>query len=108
MTFMKQLFNFNCICTKRQRIISGKAGMMPGHLPPEGAERGHGQHVCVRLIFPAIIDKSNGQKASVKEVSLFGKRQTICSVHVPEEEEGPSQPIEALALYRLRPFSWKF
>lgn len=49
--------------------------MMPGYLPPEGAERGQGQHICVRLIFPAIIDNSNGQKASVKEVSLFGKRQ---------------------------------
>ena len=30
-----------------------------------------------------------------------------CSVHV-REEEGPSQSIEVLALYRLRPFSWKF
>ena len=105
---MKQLFNLNCVFTKRQRKSSGKAGMMPGHLPPEGAERGQGQHICVRLIFPAIIDNSNGQKASVKEVSLFGERQPICSVQVREEEGGPSQSIEASALYRLRPFSWKF
>ena len=80
--------------------------MMPGP-PSQSAVRGHSQQEQVRLLFPAIIDNSNGPKASVNKVSLFGESQTICPGHV-HEEEGPSQFIEALALYRLGPFSWKF
>ena len=88
----------------RERGGRNVAGHPPP--PPECSERPQPTE-WVRLLSPAITDNSNGPKASVNKVSLFGESQMICPVHV-HEEEVPGQSIEALALHRLGPFSWKF